>query len=159
MNACLFGSRLLVVSDVPGVDHLARVPLDWLDEASLEELSDSTTCKRAIDLQSLGDGGWGNQFEVLYLNQHTVIGLLVEDDQVVKLLAYLPLGPLLLLLSSSLLGGTSLAWVLACVCLLIFLRSHWICLLYTSDAADDLLCVDLGGRRIIKKKKKTNNNT
>ncbi len=26
-------------------------------------------------------------------------------------------------------------------------------LLYTSDAADDLLCVDLGGRRIIKKKK------
>src|SRR5665213_3213759 len=28
----------------------------------------------------------------------------------------------------------------------------WRCLLYTSDAADDLLCVDLGGRRIIKKK-------
>src|SRR5428012_24577 len=26
------------------------------------------------------------------------------------------------------------------------------CLLYTSDAADDLLCVDLGGRRISKKK-------
>ena len=30
-----------------------------------------------------------------------------------------------------------------------------LCLLYTSDAADDLLCVDLGGRRIIKKKKIT----
>ena len=28
------------------------------------------------------------------------------------------------------------------------------CLLYTSDAADDHLSVDLGGRRIIKKKKK-----
>src|SRR5450756_3146662 len=28
---------------------------------------------------------------------------------------------------------------------------YGICLLYTSDAADDLLCVDLGGRRIIKK--------
>ena len=27
------------------------------------------------------------------------------------------------------------------------------CLLYTSDAADDLPCVDLGGRRLIKKKK------
>src|SRR5450756_1985439 len=27
---------------------------------------------------------------------------------------------------------------------------YWACLLYTSDAADDLLCVDLGGRRIIK---------
>src|SRR5450756_78693 len=31
---------------------------------------------------------------------------------------------------------------------------RYLCLLYTSDAADDLLCVDLGGRRIIKKKKK-----
>ena len=29
------------------------------------------------------------------------------------------------------------------------------CLLYTSDAADDLLCVDLGCRRIIKKKHNT----
>ena len=34
------------------------------------------------------------------------------------------------------------------------LKLHRICLLYTSDAADDLLCVDLGGRRIIKKKNK-----
>ena len=37
-------------------------------------------------------------------------------------------------------------------------REFWVfallmgCLLYTSDAADDLLCVDLGGRRLIKKK-------
>ena len=30
---------------------------------------------------------------------------------------------------------------------------RYTCLLYTSDAADDLLCVDLGGRRSIKKKK------
>ena len=29
----------------------------------------------------------------------------------------------------------------------------WICLLYTSDAADERSSVDLGGRRIIKKKK------
>ena len=28
------------------------------------------------------------------------------------------------------------------------------CLLYTSDAADDLLCVDLGGCRILQKKNK-----
>src|SRR5450756_1830675 len=28
-------------------------------------------------------------------------------------------------------------------------RRNYGCLLYTSDAADDLLCVDLGGRRII----------
>src|SRR5450756_1840891 len=30
-------------------------------------------------------------------------------------------------------------------------RAWLTCLLYTSDAVDDLLCVDLGGRRIIKK--------
>ena len=29
-------------------------------------------------------------------------------------------------------------------------HDHFICLLYTSDAADDSLRVDLGGRRIIK---------
>ena len=36
------------------------------------------------------------------------------------------------------------------------LEQDKICLLYTSDDADDLRCVDLGGRRLIKKKK---NNT
>ena len=34
-------------------------------------------------------------------------------------------------------------------------RLPQLCLLYTSDAADDLLCVDLGGRRIITKKNST----
>ena len=32
-----------------------------------------------------------------------------------------------------------------------FLAEILICLLYTSDAADDMQCVDLGGRRSIKK--------
>mgnify|MGYP003381486866 CR=1 FL=1 len=32
----------------------------------------------------------------------------------------------------------------------------YVCLLYTSDAADERSSVDLGGRRIIKKKKKCN---
>ena len=31
------------------------------------------------------------------------------------------------------------------------MHKYVICLLYTSDAADDMQCVDLGGRRIIKK--------
>ena len=35
----------------------------------------------------------------------------------------------------------------------ILAHASYTCLLYTSDAADDLLCVDLGGRRTIKKKK------
>ena len=33
------------------------------------------------------------------------------------------------------------------------LPKSWVCLLYTSDAADERSSVDLGGRRIIKKKK------
>ena len=35
---------------------------------------------------------------------------------------------------------------------------YTLCLLYTSDAADDLLCVDLGGRRNIQKKKTQHTN-
>ena len=35
---------------------------------------------------------------------------------------------------------------------LFFLILNYICLLYTSDAADERSSVDLGGRRIIKKK-------
>eukprot|EP00831_Metopus_contortus_P056131 TRINITY_DN4778_c0_g1_i4.p1 TRINITY_DN4778_c0_g1~~TRINITY_DN4778_c0_g1_i4.p1 ORF type:complete len:202 (-),score=57.17 TRINITY_DN4778_c0_g1_i4:30-635(-) len=38
----------------------------------------------------------------------------------------------------------------------IFVTVLRICLLYTSDAADDTPCVDLGGRRIIKKKNSNN---
>ena len=36
--------------------------------------------------------------------------------------------------------------------LLGFVQSAYLCLLYTSDAADERSSVDLGGRRIIKKK-------
>ena len=43
-------------------------------------------------------------------------------------------------------------------CVAIPLPDAGSCLLYTSDAADDLLCVDLGGRRIIKKKHNTTKN-
>ena len=35
----------------------------------------------------------------------------------------------------------------------------WVCLLYTSDAADERSSVDLGGRRIIKKKNNKQKNT
>src|SRR5680860_1901493 len=49
----------------------------------------------------------------------------------------------------------SIGAVIGCMILLFHLLILSLpCLLYTSDAADDLLCVDLGGRRIIKKKKK-----
>src|SRR5450756_2787217 len=58
--------------------------------------------------------------------------------------------------TGNLLPGLELIRGLACLQVLfshifIVLMLHSRCLLYTSDAADDLLCVDLGGRRIIKK--------
>src|SRR5450756_1995653 len=45
-------------------------------------------------------------------------------------------------------------WVRLAIEYILHPREIKSCLLYTSDAADDLLCVDLGGRRIIKKKNK-----
>ena len=53
---------------------------------------------------------------------------------------------------------TSISYFLYADCLkienigLVIVHAQYIiCLLYTSDAADDMQCVDLGGRRIIKK--------
>eukprot|EP00658_Telonema_sp_P-2_P035609 TRINITY_DN2585_c0_g1_i6.p1 TRINITY_DN2585_c0_g1~~TRINITY_DN2585_c0_g1_i6.p1 ORF type:complete len:176 (-),score=44.58 TRINITY_DN2585_c0_g1_i6:75-602(-) len=58
-------------------------------------------------------------------------------------------------------GRACCAWCECCVCpglAIAATRSHlMICLLYTSDAADEEDSVDLGGRRIIKKKKNKNN--
>ncbi|GAB5781023.1 hypothetical protein JMUB7515_28110 [Staphylococcus aureus] len=42
-------------------------------------------------------------------------------------------------------------WTLTHNCQMNRLSESGRCLLYTSDAADDMQCVDLGGRRIIKK--------
>ncbi len=41
--------------------------------------------------------------------------------------------------------------VYVCICVCICVCVCVCCLLYTSDAVDDLLCVDLGGWRIIQK--------
>src|SRR5665811_2636750 len=56
------------------------------------------------------------------------------------------------------LGAILDAFVIAGVKVEVLCLTHgqaWTCLLYTSDAADDLTRVDLGGRRIIQKKKKS----
>ena len=60
-------------------------------------------------------------------------------------------------------GGITVVWkeFLTRLCVIPKLNIYLInytCLLYTSDAADDLLCVNLGGTHIIKKKKKQKDN-
>ena len=51
------------------------------------------------------------------------------------------------------LAGLAVAMISGLVgCFVVWRRMSYYCLLYTSDAADDMQCVDLGGRRIIKKK-------
>ena len=48
-------------------------------------------------------------------------------------------------------GTENSTWELAAGAAMLWKVIIYTCLLYTSDAADDLLCVDLGGRSIIKK--------
>src|SRR5680860_911836 len=54
-------------------------------------------------------------------------------------------------LSTSILNLMAIVTLVTSILIIIFAEPlvHYVCLLYTSDAADDLLCVDLGGRRII----------
>ena len=54
-----------------------------------------------------------------------------------------------LLLQKALIAGFFSAFTIGVLTVLTYKS----CLLYTSDAADDTPCVDLGGRRIIKKKR------
>ena len=49
--------------------------------------------------------------------------------------------------------------VLLSAAAVLVMSQDYICLLYTSDAADERSSVDLGGRRIIKKKKKSRHAT
>eukprot|EP00831_Metopus_contortus_P061603 TRINITY_DN53490_c0_g1_i1.p2 TRINITY_DN53490_c0_g1~~TRINITY_DN53490_c0_g1_i1.p2 ORF type:complete len:125 (-),score=24.00 TRINITY_DN53490_c0_g1_i1:42-416(-) len=64
----------------------------------------------------------------------------------------------LLFFNLPLIFSTYVGCLLIVVNLFVGIYYLYTCLLYTSDAADDTPCVDLGGRRIIKKKKNTKHN-
>ena len=63
------------------------------------------------------------------------------------------IGGLQLSARSSALISSLLLWVVLFGLGVWVIRLPWVCLLYTSDAADERPSVDLGGRRIFKKKK------
>src|SRR5450756_2256330 len=87
------------------------------------------------------------------------IPVAVGESAAVRIAALSHLVALALLIAVG--GLLHVTWVYYAGCALVGVLLAWSdvdvrrrgldrCLLYTSDAADDLLCVDLGGRRIIK---------
>ena len=93
-------------------------------------------------LTVLGGASWAASALVVKLLQrrHTVDVLSLTAWQML-------LGSIPLVLAAALVYDGGPQWTLT-----FWWGLAYTCLLYTSDAADDLLCVDLGGRRIIKKK-------
>ena len=79
------------------VDELAAVVNDALDLTLLLQVPDRYPRQGAVDLQPLDEDGLADEAEGGDLLQDTVVGGLVEDDGVLRLVLDLALGPLLLL--------------------------------------------------------------
>ena len=78
---------------------------DPLDLALLLQVPDSYPCQTPVDLQPLDEDRLADETEGGDLLQDTVVGGLVEDDGVLRLVLDLALGPLLLLGSLATAGG------------------------------------------------------
>ena len=87
------------------VDQLSAVVNNPLDLTLLLQVSYGNTRQRAVDFQSLDKDGLGDETEGGDLLQDTVVGRLVEDDGVLRLVLDLTLGPLLLLCGLAAAGG------------------------------------------------------
>merc|ERR1719240_2388978 len=87
----------LVTSNLSCVQHL-RVMLvaDMCDHAFLLKMPDCCAGNRAIHFQTLADNGRRDQLRLWNLLQKSVIGWLIEHDQVSKLLLEFTLAPLLI---------------------------------------------------------------
>lgn len=78
---------------------------DPLDLALLLQVPDSYPCQTPVDLQPLDEDRLADETEGGDLLQDTVVGRLVEDDGVLRLVLDLALGPLLLLCGLAAAGG------------------------------------------------------
>ena len=79
------------------VDELAAVVNDALDLTLLLQVPDCYPRQGAVDLQPLDEDGLADEAEGRDLLEDTVVGRLVEDNGVLRLVLDLALGPLLLL--------------------------------------------------------------
>eukprot|EP00825_Cyclidium_porcatum_P005697 TRINITY_DN12790_c0_g1_i2.p2 TRINITY_DN12790_c0_g1~~TRINITY_DN12790_c0_g1_i2.p2 ORF type:complete len:144 (+),score=24.99 TRINITY_DN12790_c0_g1_i2:79-510(+) len=131
----LVGSEMCIRDRYKGSD------LQRLSDGMVFEIQGQTQCKR----------------EFLYKSR---VYSRFRREQINKLWSYLFLDLQITFLIMTNLENWLIAIGLAMDCLAVSIASGIIlkkvhcCLLYTSDAADDMQCVDLGGRRIIKKKKR-----
>src|SRR5450756_1483352 len=118
-----------------GFQEQARILTERMHAAVKQQPEDAKRLTELVDLhyqlEQRGDVMGPLANEMLVNIQHVEQGLNAFFDSAIKRDEL----PELLRLLSQIQGGLRISS----------------CLLYTSDAADDLLCVDLGGRRIIKK--------
>ena len=67
------------------------------DEALSVEVSNDDSCHGSVDLELVAQFGDRDREELRGVLHDAVVGLLVQEDRVVKLFLYLDLGPALLL--------------------------------------------------------------
>lgn len=70
---------------------------DELDQSLLLQFNQCLPCKRATDLQTLGNDGRGDELVAGHFLEKLLVGALIEKDQVVKLVADLSFRPFLLI--------------------------------------------------------------
>merc|ERR1719350_1376274 len=88
---------ILIVLGHSGVDDLRSVSRHELDNTLAGHLLQGTLGQRSPDLRPLRNNGGGDELVRRYLFVEFVIGVLVEQNEVVQLVPGLSLGPLLLL--------------------------------------------------------------
>merc|ERR1719319_1287167 len=106
-----FSYSVVIDHNHSGVDHLGAVLDNLLDETLLCELNKSSSGKRAANLEPFTDDGRSDKFVGWDLLVQFVVGGLIKEYKIVKLVPRLSLGPLLLFgltaaATGSFLGGS-----------------------------------------------------
>merc|ERR1719500_1963703 len=91
-----FSYSVVIDHNHSGVDHLGAVLDNLLNETLLSKLNKSSSGERAANLEPFTDDGRSDKFVGWDLLVQFVIGGLVKEYKIVKLVPCLSLGPLLL---------------------------------------------------------------
>lgn len=94
-------SRLLFITGGTSVDDLSVVTRDGLNQTLSFELADSNTSQRTVQLETINQDRLGDELVGGDFLEQTIVGRLIEDNQVVGLVLDLLGRPLLLGLLTS----------------------------------------------------------